>query len=119
MRVQPNATYLRAHVFDGTDSLQVSVAMWKLLAEQCRLHGQSQLLVIEDLAGTVDAAEIDTVVAAMASFGLADIRIAFVDLHEDVRTNEHAEILALEQDITIVVFGQESQAMHWLRYGSG
>lgn len=117
MRVQVHGAYLRAHVFDGVDSLQVSMAMWKLLAELCRAHGVRQLLVIEDLTASVDTGDIGTLVTAMVDFGLADIRIAFVDLQEDIHTNEDAGIQALECNITINNFGQEAQARHWLLYG--
>lgn len=117
MRVDGMGRYLRAYVHDGIDSLAVSIAMWKMLAEQCRLHGTRQLLVIEDLKGTVDAANLEAVVAAMVGFGFADIRIAFVELQEDIQGSEHGEVLALEQDITVRVFTNEAEAKRWLLYG--
>lgn len=117
MRVEGFGRYLRAYVHDGADSLAVSIAMWKMLSEQCRLYGTRQLLIIEDLQDTVDPADLDAVVAAMAGFGLADIRIAFVELQGDIQGNEHAEVLALERDITVMVFTNEAEATRWLLYG--
>lgn len=119
MRVSLHGTYLRAHVFDGIDSVPVSIAMWKMAAEQCRLHRVRQLLLIEDLADTVELADVGNVIAAMAEFGLADYRMAFVEVQDDIQGSEHAEILAMEQGIVVRVFGEESEARQWLLYGSG
>ena len=117
IQVEPHAGYLRAHVFDGTDSLQVSIAMWKMLGEQCRHYRAERLLVLEDLADTVEHADIDEVVRAMARFGFAGIRIAFVELRDDFPGNEHAEILAADHDIRVMVFSNETAARRWLLYG--
>ncbi len=118
MRLRLQGSYLRMHVFDGVDSLQVSIAMWKMVAEQCRLHRVRQLLLVEDLSDTVEVAEIGDVVGAMLSFGLADYRIAFVELRDDIQGSEHGEILAMEQGMAIQVFSEESEARQWLLYGS-
>jgi len=117
VQVDPRSGYLRAHVFDGTDSVQVSIAMWKLLGEQCRHYRAGRLLVLEDLADTVELADIDAVVKAMATFGFADIRIAFVELRDDMPGNEHAEILAADHGIRVMVFSNETAARRWLLYG--
>ncbi len=119
MRVSLHGTYLRAHAFDGIDSVPVSIAMWKMAAEQCRLHRVRQLLLIEDLADTVELADVGDVIAAMAEFGLADYRMAFVEVQDDIQGSEHAEILAMEQGIVVRLFGEESEARQWLLYGSG
>lgn len=119
MRVSLHGTYLRAHVFEGIDSVPVSIAMWKMAAEQCRLHRMRQLLLVEDLADTVELADVGDVVAAMASFGLADCRMAFVEVQDDIQGSEHGEILAMELGIIVRVFGEESEARQWLLYGSG
>lgn len=117
MRVDAHGSHLRAYVYDGVDSLAVSIAMWKMLSEQCRLHGTRQLLVIEDLKETVDLADIAAVIEAMVSFGFADIRIAFVELQNDIQGSEHGEVLALERNITVMVFTNEAEAKRWLLYG--
>jgi hypothetical protein len=117
VRVEPQSGYLRAHVFDGTDSLPVSIAMWKLLGEQCRHYRAERLLVLEDLVDTVELAEIDSVVRAMAGFGFAGIRIAFVEMGDDLFVNEHGEILAADHGIRAMVFSNETAARRWLLYG--
>ncbi|RZA18561.1 MAG: hypothetical protein EOP93_10930, partial [Lysobacteraceae bacterium] len=105
--------YLRAYVFDGTDSLAVSVAMWGMLAAECRKQGADRLLVLEDLLSTVEGAEIDGVVDAMERAGLERVRIAFVELRDDIEGNELGEIMCRERGMTIRTFTQEPQARRW------
>ena len=76
--------YLRAYVFDGSDSLEVSSAMWQILGDECRASGAHRLLVLEDLLSTVDVPQIGQVVDAMFDAGLVDVRIAFVELRDDI-----------------------------------
>ena len=117
VRFDNERTHLRAHVFGGTDSLQVSLAMWQMLGAECQAVGATRLLVLEELEATVDVADIDLVIDAMASAGLASVRIAFVELLDDVEGNEHAEIVGLERGFVIRIFTREDPARHWLLYG--
>ena len=109
--------YLRAYVFDGTDSLEVSSAMWRLLGEECRASASSRLLVLEDLLSTVEVPEIGQVVDAMFDAGLADVRIAFVELRDDIEGSELGESMCLERGMVIRIFSQEALARRWLIYG--
>lgn len=118
LEVELHGDYLRAYVFDGLDSMQVSIRLWALLAEQCRQHGVRQLLVVESLAYSVDRAEVGAIVGVMADCGFADMRTAFVELQDDISINEYGEILALEHGITVRVFGNETEARRWLVYGA-
>ena len=117
VRLEHQYGYLRAYVHDGRDSLAVSIAMWKLLAEQCALHGAKRLLVVEDLESTVDAADIDKVIDAMAEFGFARIRTAFVEMQDDIQGSELGSILASERGVRVHVSNDEVVARHWLMYG--
>ena len=117
VRFEHHHGYLRAYVHDGRDSLDVSIAMWKLLGEQCRLFNARRLLVLEDLDGTVDVAEIPKVIDAMIDFGFAEIRTAFVELGSDQQGSEHGAILLTERGMRIHVGGDEFAARHWLMYG--
>ena len=117
IRVEQQHGYLRAYVHDGVDSVAVSVAMWKLLAEQCAKHGAKRLLVVEDLHGTVSPDDIPVVIDAMADFGFARIRTAFVELQSDIQGSELGQILASERGVTVHVSGDEVAARHWLMYG--
>jgi len=109
--------YLRAYVFDGTDSLEVSSAMWRMLGDECRATGAQRLLVLEDLLSTVDVPDIRQVVDAMFDAGLAGVRIAFVELRDDIEGSELGESLCLEGGMTIRVVSQEPIARRWLIYG--
>jgi|GEM_PF-726190 hypothetical protein len=110
--------YLRAHVFDGSDSQQVSIAMWTLLGEQCRLTGASRLLVLEELQETVEVGEIVPIIDAMQNSGLATVRVAFVELQDDIAGSEYGEILCLERGMTVHSFSDEGDARRWLLYGN-
>lgn len=109
--------YVRAHVFGGRDSLEVSIAMWTLLAEQCRQLAARRLLVIEDLEAALDFSEVEQLVDAVIDLGFRGMRVAFVDLQHVSNANEHGEILALERGVDARVFSHESAAGTWLRLG--
>ena len=116
IRYEEAPGFLRAHVFDGQDSVEVSQATWRMLGAECRTVGSDRLLVIEDLASTVDAAGIEAVVASMREAGFAQLRTAFVELREDIQGSELGEILCREYGISARVFSNEDQARRWLLY---
>jgi hypothetical protein len=109
--------YLRAYVFDGTDSLAVSNAMWRVLGHECRTGAVRRLLVLEDLLSTVETMEIEQVVDTMFAAGLIDVRIAFVELRDDIQGSEIGETMCLERGMNIRIFSQETEARRWLIYG--
>ncbi len=110
--------FLRAYVFDGTDSLEVSLAIWRMLAEECRSTGATKLMVLEDLLSTVDVPDIKAVVDAVFDAGLAAVRIAFVELRDDIQGSELAEIMCLERGMPVRIFSHEADARHWLLFGA-
>lgn len=110
--------YLRAYVFDGTDSQEVSIAMWRMLADECRRCGATRLLVLEDLLSTVEVPEIEGVIDAMDEAGMASVRTAFVELRDDIQGSELGEIMCRERGMVIRIFAQEPEARRWLIYGS-
>ncbi len=109
--------YLRAHVYEGTDSLEVSLAMWRMLGDECRTAGATRLLLLEELKGSIDREGIEETIDAMDHAGLAAFRIAFVELLDDIEGNEYGEILCLERGIIVRVFSDEDTARRWLLYG--
>lgn len=109
--------YLRAHVFDGTDSQAVSIAMWRMLADECRAVGADRLLVLEELLETVETGEIAPIIDAMEQAGMARLRTAFVELLDDIEGSEYGEILCRERGIVIRTFSGEDDARRWLLYG--
>ena len=110
--------YLRAYVFDGTDSLEVSCAMWHMLGEECRIVSARRLLVLEDLLSTVDAADIEQVVDAGFEAGLGDVRVAFVELRDDIQGSELGETICVERGMEARTFSNEVEARRWLIYGN-
>ena len=108
--------YLRAYVFDGTDSVAVSVAMWRMLAAEAAVVGVTRLLVLEDLLSTVGLEGIGEVVDGIEAAGMGRFRTAFVELRDDIQSSELMEILLQERGITIRIFGNENEARHWLLY---
>lgn len=109
--------FLRAYVFDGTDSLEVSLAVWRMLAGECEATGYSRLLVVEDLRSTVDLPGIEAVVDAMSETAISGVRVAFVELGQDIQGAEFAQILSVERGMTGRAFSNEAEARHWLIYG--
>lgn len=111
--------YLRAYVFDGVDTLDLSIRMWTKLGELCDEHGTNRILVLENLEGEVGGDVFDVLSKAMLDAGFAKRRIAFVELTNDHLGNEIGEIVCLELGITVMVFTNEPAARSWLLYGEG
>lgn len=109
--------FLRAYVFDGTDSLDVSLAMWRMLAAECEASSSTRLLVLEDLRSTIDRAGVEVVVEAISKLDVSTLRVAFVELREDIQGAEFGEILCMERGIKVRVFSHEADARNWLVYG--
>jgi len=117
IRFDPQPGYLRAYVHDGVDSLDVSIEVWRMLAEQCRTHRMKRLLVLEDLTGTVADEDVPRVIDAMVDAGFGDIRVSFVELQGHHQGNERGEILGMEHGLAVHLASSESAARHWLLYG--
>ena len=109
--------YLRAYVFDGVDSLDLSIRMWTLLGQLCDTYGAQRILVVENLVGEVGGEVFDVLSRVMLDAGFGKRRIAFVELTNDHLGNELGEIICLELGITVMVFTNEAAARSWLLYG--
>ena len=109
--------YLRAYVFDGTDSLDVSIAMWRMLAAEAAAVGATRMLILEDLVSTVGVEDIGKVIDGIEAAGMGRFRSAFVELRDDIQGSELGEIMLQERGITIRIFSNETEARHWLLYG--
>ena len=110
--------YLRAYVFDGTDSKDVSIAMWRMIAAECNAVQATRLLVLEDLLSTVDVPDIEAVIDSLVEAGLDKVRMAFVELRDDIQGSEFAEIMCHERGLTLRILSNETEARRWLVYGS-
>ena len=109
--------YLRAYVFDGTDSLEVSIAMWRMVAAECHAVRANRVMVLEDLVSTVAVADLDAVIDAVQDAGLSSVRIGFVELRDDIQGSELAEIYCRERGMQSRIFSREDEARRWLLYG--
>ena len=115
--LEPNPGYLRAHVTGDKDSIEVSLAIWRLLGNECRLRGASRLLMVEDLPGKLTPVEVGVMIETLYAEGFPDVRIAFVELAGSLVAGEHGEILAIELGFTVQAFSREADARYWLLYG--
>ena len=111
-------SYLRAYVFDGTDSVDVSIAMWRMLASEGAAVGVTRMLILEDLVSTVGLEELAAVIDGIEAAGMGRFRSAFVELRDDIQGSELGEIMLQERGITIRIFSNETEARHWLLYGA-
>ena len=116
IRYDDEAGYLRAYVSDGTDSLEVSVAMWRMLGSEFQAVCAQRMLVLEDLQATVEAQDVADIIDAIELAGFAQIRTAFVELREDVQGSEMGEIMCRERGIVMRVFSNEELARRWLLF---
>ena len=108
--------YLRAYVFDGTDSVDISIAMWRMLAAEGAAVGATKMLILEDLVSTVGLEDLATVIDGIEAAGMGRFRSAFVELRDDIQGSEFGEIMLQERGITCRIFSNETEARHWLLY---
>ena len=62
--------------------------------------------------------DLEALTEAQLACGFDRLRIAFVDLKMDLRTNELSELLLIERDVQVQVFNTEDEALRWLLYGT-
>jgi hypothetical protein len=118
IHLDPQSGFLRAHVTGGEDSLETSLAIWRLLGKECRERGVTRLLVVEELSGALTHEEVGIMISTLHGEGFPNIRIAFVELAGNMAPGEHGEILAIELGFTVQAFNREGDARHWLLYGN-
>ena len=111
---------LLAWVSGGEDTrLEVTFGYWVRIAAEVRATGASQLLVVDEMQGEVMTNEdLDRFFAGIGGHGLEGVRIAYVEGRPDqMQRIEFVEQMALERGYTIRVFGNERDAVFWLRHG--
>jgi hypothetical protein len=121
LAVEERPAYLFAEVTGPQDSLEVSVAFWRQLADETQRRGSAKLMVVDRLEGTpLDPEGMARLVMRMVGFGLERVRIAYVEpTAEHVPAMEHGEIFAAEMGFDARVFGDVGHADRWLRHGGG
>ena len=114
------APLLRACVSGGEDTrLHVTFDYWRRIAEEVRASGADELLVVDEMQGEVMTdAELARFFDGIAGLGLENARIAYVEGRADQMPRiEFVELLALERGYRIRMFGNETDALVWLRHG--
>ncbi|HET6906861.1 MAG TPA: hypothetical protein VFH52_07925 [Rhodanobacteraceae bacterium] len=119
LRFTDRGDYLFAKVVGEQDSPEITLAYWREIAAECERRGTTRLLVCDDLQGQpATPQDFARLTAALRGSGMEHVRIAF---HEPVSANlrlvEHGELAFREAGFTLRVFGSESEAELWLRYG--
>lgn len=110
--------YLYAAVTGPRDSKAISIAYWRLVAEQCRLRKASKLLMLENLGDNEDVPDLPAVLDEIIAMGMDKLQVAFVVGRVDQMAHmEHGEILAAERGANGRVFGSVTVAERWLRHG--
>jgi hypothetical protein len=104
---------------DAETTLERTREYWLRIAERANGCGAEQLLVLDALPGEVMSDEdLLRFFDSVGTLGLEHVRIAYVEGRIDqVSRIEYVELLALERGYRIRMFGNESEARMWLRYG--
>jgi sugar phosphate isomerase/epimerase len=115
LTIQERNSYLYAHV-SGKDSMEAALVYWQEIIDTCKRLKYSKILVEEDLQGspeTVDYFEFGEFLAKIA--GGWQIKIAFVDHHEDhAQDNHFAENVSFNRGVNVKVCMSIKDAEDWL-----
>ncbi|HPA02637.1 MAG TPA: hypothetical protein PLK29_10525 [Chiayiivirga sp.] len=113
-----SAGVLRAQVEGPHDSYEISVAYWEVVAKERAHCGATRLLVVENLASSTGHDVTLRMADEILKLDLAGCRVAFVDRGLENRSvQEVIAMQARELGIIATVFGQEAEALNWLRHG--
>ena len=111
---------LLAWVSGGEDTrLEVTFDYWMRIAAEVGATGATQLLVVDEMQGEVMThEELERFFEVIAGRGLEQVRLAYVEGRADqVPRIEYAELMARERGYDIRMFGNETDAVVWLRHG--
>jgi hypothetical protein len=105
-------TYLYAFVSGGRDSLEISIAYWREIGQECRRFGHKRLLVEEDFPNAISDEDMVRLISNVPE-ELLGVKIAFFDRHVD-HNNLLGEFLAGSRGIIGRVFFNLDDARTWL-----
>jgi hypothetical protein len=107
--------YLYAYVNGERDSLEISLAFWREIAEECRRDDARKVLIEEDIEESVSMLEMYQIAAEIPQMGFAGVLIAFVDRYlEQQDLNEFGELVATNRGLRAKVFNNVREAEKWL-----
>lgn len=118
LRFEDRPGYLYAEVTGPRDSFDISIAYWRVIADEIARRRSRCLMVVESLGPYEGERDMAAMVDALIALGLDRLKIAFVVQRiELLSLFEHGEILALERGANGRVFANPSLAERWLRHG--
>lgn len=107
--------YLYAFVGDGTDSLSVSKDFWLKVLNECKKREYNRVLIEEDLEGNISVLEAYELAVWLSSLDIANVSVAFVDLHLGHREmNDFAQLIASNRGFRVNIFNDVKEAEKWL-----
>jgi hypothetical protein len=119
VRAEPRLDYLRVVITGQRSTPQASIDGWREVGRLVREHRAVRVLVVSELTGPLPTPEEqDRILKSLVGWGFEGVRTAFV-LKDSLNVTklEHGEITARELGQESRVFGSESIAEVWLRYG--
>lgn len=114
--IEERDDYLYASASGPEDSVDVSIAYWKKVIEECNARGVSKVLVEEDFPNQVTTIEMYTFMTEISKLLTWQLIVAFVDReadHEDL--NLFAETVATNRGAFGRVFSNIESAEEWLK----
>lgn len=112
---EPRSEYLYAYVSGEHDSLSISLAFWREIADECRRVEARKVLIEEDIKESVSMVEMYQIAAEIPQMGFTDILVAFVDRYlEQQDLNQFGELVATNRGLRAKVFNDAQTAEKWL-----
>jgi hypothetical protein len=109
-----SGSYLRASVSGGHDSMAISLAYWREIADAARRRGAQRVLVVENFQTQVPLLDVFQV-AEQIPLIIEGLTVAFVDERfEHFEENRFAEDVAVNRGAVGKVFATEEAAILWL-----
>ena len=119
IELETQRNYLRAFVHGGEDSVEVSMAYWRLLGEACRSFAARRLLVVEDLVPwQASESDFERVIEMTRRIGLDQVQVAYTSLQAPLDLNEMGVIVGMEKGMWMRLFSSERDAVLWLGTGT-
>lgn len=116
IKFEQRAEYLYAYVSGERDSLEISLAFWREIAEECRKTGARKVLIEEDIKEAVSMLEMYQIAAEIPRLGFSNVLIAFVDRYlEQQSLNQFGEIVATNRGLRGKIFNNAPEAENWLQ----
>lgn len=115
IRFEQRPAYLYAYVSGEQDSLSISLAFWREIADECRRAEARKILIEEEIKESVSMLEMYQIAAEIPQMGFTNVLIAFVDRYlEQQSLNEFGELVATNRGLRAKVFNDAQTAEKWL-----